>query len=91
VIRGANLAARDCYWAQNPAATGVAGKIITKFVIGHDGRVQKASVAKNTTANTVLAACVLHVVKRLEFPELSQSGPVEISYPWIFKVSDSQS
>ncbi|MCA9619456.1 MAG: AgmX/PglI C-terminal domain-containing protein [Myxococcales bacterium] len=76
---------RYCYeraLAKNPA---LEGKVVAKFVISPTGTVTEATIG--TGLDSEVDACILGVMKRMQFPVPDGGGVVKVSYPFVFSTS----
>ncbi len=88
-VEAALLAHKDefrlCYEreinAENP---NLAGRVGTNFVIGSSGRVNQAAVESTTLKHAAVEACILKVIKRIQFPIPRGGGVVQVTYPFKF-------
>lgn len=94
-IRGvitANIdAIRACYEAilrgREPAPTG---RVVTRFVIAADGRMQHVEIKpeQTTLEDPALHACMLDAMGAFQFDAPDGGGVVIVTYPFSFNVSD---
>lgn len=75
---------RTCYTKELEKSKGLAGRVSVKFNIGPDGKVTQATAEESTLGNAAAEACILGVVKGIEFPAPAGGGNVEVSYPFAF-------
>lgn len=61
----------------------ISGMVEIQFTITEQGKVNKASVLRNTTGHEPLGRCVAHLVERWRFPK-PVGGEVEFIYPFVF-------
>jgi TonB family protein len=73
---------KACYDAN--AKPGAAGKVVTRFTVGADGKVSKAEIASSELKNEKLETCVLDALRALTFTAPSGAG-VQVEYPFVFK------
>jgi len=63
------------------------GKVVIKFLIGADGKVQKAEVAETTIKSAELEKCMIGAARRMRFPKPLGGGVVDVKYPFVFKAA----
>jgi len=85
VIRENINLVRYCYEKQLIKDPGLAGKVVVKFIISPNGRVQQAKVKSSTLKNKTIEKCLTHVVRRWRFPKPKGGGIVVVNYPFVFK------
>jgi TonB family protein len=73
-----------CY--DTNAKPGAAGKVVTRFTVGADGKVGKAEIASSELKNEKLETCVLDALKTLTFTAPA-GGAVQVEYPFVFQPS----
>jgi hypothetical protein len=73
-----------CYESQLLASPNLAGTVNVAFMIAPDGTVQ---TSKATGLDDSVASCVAGVVKNISFPRPSDGGPVQVTYPFIFRAA----
>jgi len=62
----------------------MAGRLVTHFVIGTEGRVTEAKVHTTSLKNQKVEDCVLGVIKTTRFPKPKDGTPVNVAYPFEF-------
>jgi hypothetical protein len=77
---------RFCYQRQLQLQPNLRGKIVTDFIIGLEGSVTSAHVAKSSMGSPPVESCVVGVLRRLRFPKPG-GGVVEVKYPFSFRVA----
>ena len=87
VIRQNLSGFRYCYESLLNRFPNLEGKVSVRFSIAQAGNVPSASVAGSTAHNSELESCVAQRTRLLQFPLRKWSGPVAVSYPFIFKQS----
>jgi outer membrane biosynthesis protein TonB len=74
-----------CYEREiNAGHPGLAGKIVTAFVIGGSGRASQLAIASSSMGSPVVERCVLSVITRIQFPQPQGGVPVTIKYPFAY-------
>ena len=76
-----------CYEKQLLKNPELEGKVVIKFLIGADGKVQKAEIAETTIKNAELEKCMIGAAKRMKFPKPLGGGVVDVKYPFVFKAA----
>jgi hypothetical protein len=78
---------RYCYERElNAGSPGLAGKIMTTFVLGPSGLANQAAVKWTTVKNAMVEKCVLQVIRRItEFPKPIGGATVSVSFPFIYQ------
>lgn len=84
VIRAGRPKLRSCYAGALVATPTAQGKVVVRFVINPDGKVGAADVVEDTTGSNSLGICVKAQVLGLSFPQPRGSGPVVVTYPFLF-------
>lgn len=87
VVRENYAQFKYCYEKQLVKNPEVEGKVVLKFLIGADGKVQKAEVTETTIESADMEQCMLRAAKRMQFPEPMGGGVVDVVYPFVFKAS----
>ncbi|MDP1829123.1 MAG: AgmX/PglI C-terminal domain-containing protein [Archangium sp.] len=88
-IRADLKAIRLCYERELTKAPGLEGKVVVKFLIGADGRVQSVEDASDEPfPSQKVTTCVLARFEGMKFPRPSGGGVVIVKYPFIFKSAD---
>lgn len=87
VVESRRGAFRACYQRVLDRKPGLGGKVITKFVIGGDGRVQRATISDNGLHDDVVGDCVTRNLMSLQFPPKPPGGIV--IYPFVFSPGGS--
>lgn len=85
VIRTNRGQITGCYEWRLMEKPGLVGKVAVAFRIGPDGKVVRASVTENSTADDELGNCVTARVLSWEFPQPIGGGDVDVTFPWIFQ------
>ena len=62
------------------------GRVVVGFSIDPKGQVGKASVEKSEVANPTMEACILDVIRAIQFPVPDQGDTIHITYPFRFGV-----
>jgi hypothetical protein len=78
---------RACYIDGLKRDPKLAGRVVTKFVIGRDGLVQTATDAGSDLPDARVVSCVAHAFTALEFPE-SPDGVATVTYPFDMQPSE---
>ena len=74
-----------CYEREiNAGHPGLAGKIVTAFVIGGSGRASQLAIASSSMGSPTVERCVLSVITRIQFPQPAGGVPVTIKYPFAY-------
>ena len=84
VIRDDMDGIRSCYQKALTREPTLEGRLVTKFVIGADGWVERAELATDQIGDDALADCILDHVETLEFPPPTGGGIVIVRYPFVF-------
>lgn len=72
---------RACYRALLEKDKKASGKVVLRFLVGEDGKVEQTVVLSGTTLPDETAHCIADVVKSTEFPKPT-GGKASITYPW---------
>lgn len=73
-----------CYERALNAKPSLAGKLTYTWTIKTSGSVGTVRNAGNTMGDAGVAKCIAGVIKHMRFPR-PKGGPVEVTYPFIFK------
>jgi TonB family protein len=65
----------------------LAGRVEIRFVVGGNGRVSSGQVIKNTTGHKGLGLCIVHTLKRWQFPRPA-AGTATFVYPFDFSLKN---
>ncbi len=82
IIRRRAVLIRACYERRLKLRPRLAGQFDLRFEIGRDGRVEKATVDRDTLPDPLVGRCAENAVKRWRFPP---GTPTTLVYPFIFK------
>lgn len=74
-----------CYERQLATNPNLAGKVVTRFVIGPEGNVTTVQDAGSTLTDATVLACVQSAFKSMQFPRPTGGGVVIVTYPLIFQ------
>lgn len=74
---------KACYHALLEKNKKASGKVVIRFTIGEDGKVEETVILNETTLPNETAQCIADVVKGTEFPKPT-GGKARITYPWEF-------
>jgi hypothetical protein len=88
VVRAAAPAMRRCYEKALTRDPNLHGRLVTRFVIGLDGRVQHADVASNSLPDCDAVSCIEGIYAQLHF-DAPQGGSVTVVYPLRLEPNDS--
>ncbi len=58
------------------------GNVMTKFTIGPDGKVSKATIEKTTLNQPLVEACILRTIQSIQFSVPKAGGTMEVRYPF---------
>lgn len=76
---------RACYENHLPTASPKPqGRFWVAFVIGRDGKVQRAEIQESTLKQPRIEDCILGAVRGTQFPALETGETAEVSYPFRF-------
>ena len=87
IVESRRGAFRACYQRVLDRKPGLAGKLVATFVIGSDGRVQRATISDNGLHDDDVADCVTRNLMSLSFPPKPPGGIV--IYPFVFSPGGS--
>ncbi len=86
-VKKALVARKDdvkaCYHALLLKNKKASGKVVIRFTIGEDGKVEDTVILNETTLPNETAQCIADVVKGTDFPKPT-GGKARITYPWEF-------
>jgi TonB family protein len=74
---------KACYHALLEKQKKASGKVVIRFTIGEDGKVEDTVIMNETTLPNDTAQCIADILKTIEFPKPT-GGKVRITYPWEF-------
>lgn len=63
----------------------LSGNLTIKFVILSDGSVSNIVIIKTTIDNSEFNEAIVRYIMRWQFPPIEGSGPVEVTYPFVFE------
>ena len=86
VVSRRSKAIKNCYEKRLKVNNKLKGKVKIRFTIEQSGRVSKASVAQDTTGDSVVGSCIVSQIKRWRFPK-PDGGSVTVSFPFVFTPS----
>jgi TonB family protein len=75
---------KSCLEQELAARPDLGGRILVRFTVGGDGRVQAATIDESTLGSPAVETCVSAAVRTWEFPKPADGRPVEIAYPFSF-------
>ena len=76
-----------CYEKELTRTPGIYGKIVMKWVINGEGRVNQSAVAETQMKNSNVEGCLATKIKTWVFPKPKGGGIVVVNYPFVFKQS----
>ena len=76
---------KACYHALLEKDKKASGKVVLRFTVGEDGKVEDVVNMNETTLPNETANCIGDVVKSITFPK-PNGGKATITYPWEFTV-----
>lgn len=76
---------RRCYNAGLSRDPTLKGRVVVRFTISSEGRVQKAVVTETDIPDPTMLACLLSVAEEFVFPEPDGGGNVVVTYPFVFE------
>jgi hypothetical protein len=79
---------RACYHRALLRAPGLRARVVTRFLIGRDGRVAAAQNAGSLPSDQPLVECVTRVFGELVFPA-PEDGVISVVYPVLFTPHDA--
>jgi hypothetical protein len=85
-VRGHVPQVRKCYERALKRRPDLEGKIVLGWNINRSGQVSLSRVEEDTLRDDETTTCVLHRVLEMRF--VAPSGPVHISFPFVFLSSD---
>jgi hypothetical protein len=88
VIRRHLREVKFCYERELVKQPKLGGKLVFRWTIGKTGAVTSVKLQSSTIAAPGTANCILRRIRRWRFPPPAK-GPVEISYPFVFRSSGS--
>ena len=78
---------RYCYEHELTRTPGIFGKIMMKWVISGEGKVNQSQVAESQMKNSNVEQCIARKIQGWVFPKPKGGGIVVVSYPFVFKQS----
>ena len=77
---------RNCYEREINAQTGAkGGKVVPNVVLGSTGKVTHAVIDSTTLNVPNTEACILTVMRRIQFPIPNGGGVVQFTFPFTFR------
>jgi hypothetical protein len=80
VVRNRYVAMQSCYEMGLASNPNLRGRVVTRFVIGGDGKVSHAYIVENEVADCGVARCVREEMSKCVFPP-PKNGIVTVVYP----------
>lgn len=74
-----------CYEKGLQKQPGLSGRVAVDFVIGGNGRVSKANVARSSLQHRRIESCILRKLRAWRFPKPHGRVDVNVSYPFILR------
>jgi len=85
-VRGRIPLVRNCYQRALKRRPELKGRIVIDWTINRGGRVSLSRVTEDTLRDDEATACILHRVLEMTF--VAPSGPVDVSFPFVFQTVD---
>ena len=85
VIGGHRNEVRYCYEKELARHRDLHGKVVVRFLIAPNGHTLKPRVHHSTLDNRAVHQCILQRLGRWVFPQPTNGGLVEVTYPFLFK------
>lgn len=86
-VKKALVARKDdvkaCYHALLEKNKKASGKVVLRFTVGLDGKVEEVVTMDGTSLPDETAKCIADVVRSIQFP-IPEGGKATITYPWEF-------
>ena len=76
-------AVASCVMQSDSEALPLFGHYSLRFVIGEDGVIRKAEVARSNLRDSLARACVLDVVRSIRFPSVPQRGGLDARHVFL--------
>jgi TonB family protein len=87
-VVGANMhAVQACYERVLLTTPGLSGKVVFDWTIAMGGGVSSARMVSSSMASPAVATCILALIRTWRFSPCPIGGPVEVRYPFVFRVS----
>jgi outer membrane biosynthesis protein TonB len=87
-VVGANMhAVQACYERALITSPGLTGKVVFDWTIAMGGGVSTARMVSSTLSSPAVASCILALIRTWRFSPCPIGGPVEVRYPFVFRVS----
>ena len=83
-IGAANALVQACFQEGLKQDPNLVGKVIVRFVLGTQGRIDRIALEDTTIHNALVEACVQYQLTRQTFPK--SDGKTEVVYPFYFRV-----
>jgi TonB family protein len=74
---------KGCYHSLLEKNKKASGKVVIRFTVGEDGKVEDTVIMNETTLPNDTAQCIADIVKGIQFPKPT-GGRARITYPWQF-------
>ena len=75
---------KACFETQRTIQPDLEGSVTTQLIISRSGRILSVKITNSSMNNTNVKECVLHHMKRLQFPKLNGGNAITITYPLYF-------
>lgn len=87
VVRAAKAEVRRCYENGLRSSPSLAGRVVVRFVIDREGRVESAKDEGSDPVDKAVVGCVVNVYAKLTFPR-PDGGSLAVVYPIAFSPGD---
>ncbi len=78
-----------CYEKELAKNEGINGRIVINFTITGNGSVSTSKVHRTTMGNDSVENCIASTVRQIRFPSPKGGGIVVVTYPFVFKKTES--
>lgn len=80
---------RWCFEKELAKNDNIGGRIVINFTITGNGAVSTSKVHRTTMGNDSVENCIASTVRQIRFPSPKGGGIVVVTYPFVFKKSES--
>jgi TonB family protein len=85
IIQSYRSQVRACYDRALVSSPNLQGRVVYRWKILSDGRVDDTSIQKATLDSANLKSCVLEVIQRMQFPKSTRGLSTTVIYPFVFQ------
>jgi TonB family protein len=80
---------KNCYEPELDKNKDLAGKVMTHFIIGTEGKVTESKIEQTTLRNEKVEKCIAEAIRAWQFPK-PQGGVVTVTYPFVLAATGEE-